>query len=147
MVQIEWLRAYVEKLLRKAGDVDVEPDGDGDYPFRWGTAACWIRVCGEPDLRVQVFGHAARGMKPSARLLRELNDANARMVSDRVYVLGDSVMVEQSVFAGGLNSATLMQACLAVGSVADDLGMLLAVMFDGETPFPAEVEPLESEGA
>jgi hypothetical protein len=34
-----------------------------------------------------------------------------------------------------------------VGSVADDLGILLAVMFDGETPFPAEVEPIESEGA
>lgn len=147
MVQIEWLRAFVEKLLREAGDVDVAPDGDGDYPFRWGTAACWVRVCDEPHLRVQVFGQAACGVKASARLLREVNEANARTVSARVYVLGGTVMVEQSVPADGLNAATLAQACIAVGSVADDLGVLLAVMFDGETPFPAEVQPIESEGA
>ena len=146
-MQIEWLRAYVEKLLREAGDVEIEPDGDGDYPFRWGTAACWVRVCAEPHLRVQVFGHAARGVKASARLLREINEANARSLNARVYVLGDTVMVEQSVLADGLNAATLQQACIAVGVVADDLGLLLAVMFDGQTPFPAESEPIESEGA
>lgn len=147
MAQIAWFRAYVEKLLREAGDPDVVPDEDGDYPFRWGTAACWLRVCEEPHLRVQVFGQAAFGVKASARLLRELNEANARTVSARVYLLGGSVLVEQSVPADGLNEASLTQACVAVGSVADDLGILLAVMFDGETPFPAEVEPIESEGA
>ena len=147
MTQIEWLRAYVEKLLREAGDVEIEPDGDGDYPFRWGTAACWVRVCAEPHLRVQVFGHAARGVKASARLLREINEANARSLSARVYVLGDTVMVGQSVLADGLKAATLQQACIAVGVVADDLGLLLAVMFDGQTPFPAESEPIESEAA
>ena len=147
MLQIEWFGAYVEKLLREAGHADIEPDGDGDYPFRWGTAACWIRVCGEPHLRVQVFGHAAGGVKASARLLREINEANARSVSARVYVLGDTVMVEQSVPADGLTAFTLQQACIAVGVVADDLGVLLAAMFDGHTPFPAEAEPVESEGA
>lgn len=79
--------------------------------------------------------------------LRELNEANARSVSARVYILGDTVMVEQSVPADGLNAFTLQQACVAVGAVADDFGLLLAAMFDGHTPFPAEAEPVESEGA
>lgn len=147
MVQSEWFRAYVEKLLREAGDAEVFSDGDGDYPYRWGTAACWVRVVEEPQLRVQVFGHAASGVKATARLLRELNEVNANSVSARVHLSNGSVIVEQAVPADGLNAATLAQACIAVGSVADDLGMLLAAMFDGETPFPSEAHSIESEGA
>jgi len=37
-MKIEWVRAYVEKLLRVGLTGPPVPDADGDYPFRWGTA-------------------------------------------------------------------------------------------------------------
>lgn len=151
-IEITWLRAYVEKLLRESGLEGVEADDDGDYPFRWGTAACWVRIQERPFVRVEVFAHVVHGVRPSARLLREINDANRRAVGGRVYEWDGSVLAAQSVHAHGLQSDTLVQACVGVGTVADDLGALLAAMFDGQTPYPPEpvaFEPpsIDAEGA
>jgi len=146
-MSIEWLRSYVEKLLREGSGNEPTQDSDGDYPFRWGTAACWVRVHELPFWRVEAFAHAVLGVRPTVRLLREINDANARLISGRIYVAGGVVIVEQSVLAHGLTADALAQACIAVGRAANDLGPLLAVMFDGQTPFPAEAEPIQSEGA
>ncbi|MBA2532416.1 MAG: YbjN domain-containing protein [Nocardioidaceae bacterium] len=146
-MNIEWFRAYVEKLLRGGLIDEPKQDSDGDYLYRWGTAACWVRLSEQPFWRVDVFAHAVLGVKPTARLLREINETNARLVSGRIYTAGGVVVVEQSVLADGLTADTLAQACVAVGSAANDLGPLLAVMFDGQTPFPAEAEPISSEGA
>ncbi|MDQ3627752.1 MAG: YbjN domain-containing protein [Actinomycetota bacterium] len=151
-IEITWLRAYVEKLLRESFLEGVEADGDGDYPFRWGTAACWVRVDDRPFARVEVFAHVVHGVRPSARLLREVNDANRRVVGGRVYEWDGMVVAAQSIHAHGLQADTLAQACVGVGTVADDLGALLAAMFDGQTPYrpePVAFEPpsLDAEGA
>ena len=82
----------------------------------------------------------------SLKLLSELNDINARARCVNVYWNGDSVIAEQTIHADGLTKKTLGQACLAVGGVSDDIGMLLAAMFGGETPFPAlDTEDQEEE--
>jgi hypothetical protein len=87
-----------------------------------------------------VFAHAASGVKQSARLLREINEANSHLVEGRTYWRGGVVVVETSVEATQVNPASLSLACMAVGTTADDLGGLIAAMYDGSTPYPAEID-------
>jgi hypothetical protein len=139
-MQEEWFRAYVESLLREVWDGQAHADDDGDWPFRHGSAAGWVSVRPYPYLRVEVFAHAARDVKQSARLLRELNEANWYLVDGRVYWRAGFVVAETSIAAERVDCDSLVRACLHVGSTADDLGTLLAAMFDGQTPFPAVLE-------
>lgn len=138
-MKLDWFRAYVESLLRDMWDGHAPTDDDGDWPFRHGTAACWVAVRPYPRWRVEVFAHAASELKQSARLLREINEANSNLVNGRIYWRGGVVVVETSVEADQVDAKSLFSACKTVGSAADDLGTLLAAMFDGSTPFPAEV--------
>jgi hypothetical protein len=48
------------------------------------------------------------------------------------------VVVEQALHADGVDRETLSQACSAVGSVADDIGAMVAAVHGGTTPFPVE---------
>jgi len=133
-----WVRSHVERLLQDEWDTcRVRSDSDGDYFFRAGTAACWVQVMADPEY-VRVFAHAACGVKPSAKLLTELNQIQARATTVAVFVSGEIVIVQQTLIAHGLNRHTLRQALLAVSTVADDIGQLVAGMFDGQTPFTAE---------
>ena len=63
-----WLRSHVERLLQDEwGVCRVVPDADGDYPYRSGTAACWVQVLDYERPMVRVFAHAAVGIPRSAR--------------------------------------------------------------------------------
>ncbi len=57
----------------------------------------------------------------------------------RTYWRGGLVVVETSVEADQVNATSLSLACMAVASTADDLGVLVAAMYDGRTPYPAEI--------
>ena len=138
-MKFEWFCAYVESLLGQLWGSPARADDDGDWPFRQGTAACRVAVRPEPRWRVEVFGHAAFEVKQSARLLRELNEANAHLLDGRIYWREDVVLVATSIEADRVDGEALARACMGVGSTADDLGALLAAMFDGRTPFPAEL--------
>jgi hypothetical protein len=138
-MQFDWFSAYVDSLLRELWDGHAYRDDDGDWPFRRGTAACWVAVRPYPRWRVEVFAHAASGVKQSARLLRELNETNSHLVEGRTYWRGGLVVVETSVEADQVNATSLSLACMAVASTADDLGVLVAAMYDGRTPYPAEI--------
>ena len=138
MSELVWIRSHVEQLLESAwGVCRVAPDGDGDYPFRHGTAACWVAVLPTAPVMVRVFAHAALGLKPTLRLFRELNDIERRALSCSVLLEGDAVVVSQTISPIGLTEPVLEQALLAVGGVAEDIGLLLAAMFGGETPYSA----------
>lgn len=140
----EWLRAYVEKCLREQWGIDkVLQDDDGDFCYRCGTAACYVRVEGGPAPLVRVFAHAVVDVKRSARLLVELNEVNERSRTAHAYWAGGAVIVEQALHPNGVEPEALGQACAAVGRVADDLGTLAAAAFDGRTPFPPDVAMAE----
>jgi hypothetical protein len=147
MSEILWIKSHVERLLQDEWDAcRVTEDGDGDYPFRMGTAACWVSVIdpgGGPMVRV--FAHAAFGVESTKKLLVELNEIQQRCVSASVYWAGGAVIVSQSISPIGLTGPVLAQALAAVGGVADDIGLLLAGVYGGSTPFPAEEN--ESEDA
>jgi hypothetical protein len=144
MTQAMWIRSHVELLLARQWDVcRVLTDADGDFPFRHETAACWVSVLDSDPPMVRVFAHAAFGMKPTLKLLRELNDIQGRMLSARVQLSGDAVVVSQTISAHHLTQPVLAQAMDAVASVAADIGPLLAAMFDGSTPFDTPLRDSE----
>lgn len=137
MTELVWIRSHVEQLLETLwGVCRVHPDDDGDYPFRHGTAACWISVLPTAPVMVRVFGQAANGLKPSLRLFTELNDIERRALSCSVVLEGDTVVVAQTLSPVGLTAPALEQALTAVAGVADDIGALLAAVYGGQTPHP-----------
>lgn len=148
MNQTTWIRSHVERCLQDIWDLPrVEPDADGDYPFRWGTAACFVRVEDDDPVLVRVWAYAVVGARPTAKLLQELNDVNRRSRTAHAYFGDGFVVVEQALHAAGVDRDTLSQACLAAGTVADDIGAMIAAVHGGTTPFPAGDEPALDEEA
>jgi hypothetical protein len=144
MTELMWIKSHVELLLQREWDVcRVVADSDGDFPFRHGTAACYVSVIDSEPAMVRVFAHAAFGLKPTLKLLRELNEIQRRSLSARVELRNDVVVVSQTLSPLGLTQPVLAQAMDAVATVAADVGILLAGMFDGRTPFPAVVPDSE----
>jgi hypothetical protein len=144
MAELMWIRSHVEVLLQREWDVcRVVADADGDYPFRRGTAACYVSVLDVNPPMVRVFAHAAFGLKATLKVLREINDIQHRALSARVELRHDVVVVSQTVSPIGLTQPVLAQAMDSVGTVADDIGTLFAVMFDGRTPFSSAIPDSE----
>jgi hypothetical protein len=140
--ELAWFRSHVERLLQSIWEsTDVVPDDDGDYPFRFGTAACWVRVEPAPWMAVRITAHVARGVNRSARLLRELNDIGAHTRFGSVYLSNGIVVCDYALPAPAVDIDTLEWACRAVGTQADELGAVLAAVYDGKTPFAAESLP------
>ena len=149
MTEIMWVRSHVERLLQDELNVcRAQIDSDDDYPFRRGTAACWVSVfesAGGPMVRV--WSHAVIGVKPTVALLREVNEIQQRCLSTAIYWAGGQVVVSQTISPIGLTRPVLAQAMSAVGSVADDVGTLIAATFGGATPYPVEDSESEDEEA
>lgn len=145
----EWVRSHVERLLQDEWNCcRVEHDGDGDYPFRSGTAACWVSILATDDVPyVRVFAHAAHSIKPTAAMFRELNDIQLRTTSCSIMWASGEVIVSQTISPIGLTGPVLAQAINAVGGVAADIGLLLALTFNGGTPYPADAEVPHDEQA
>ena len=138
MQEFEWFRAYVEQILAEAwNQPKVTPDEDGDYPYRYGTAACYVRLTDGEPITVRVAASAAVNVRRTAKLLAELNEFNARARFVSSYWVGGCVVAEMALQAEGVNTETLTIACAEVGQAAHDVGPLLAAMFDGRTPFAA----------
>ncbi|HJQ42213.1 MAG TPA: hypothetical protein VJ831_03945 [Jatrophihabitantaceae bacterium] len=144
MAEQMWIRSHVELLLQREWNVcRVLADEDGDFPFRHGTAACYVSVLDSDPPMVRVFAHAAYGLKPTLKVLRELNEIQGRSLSTRVELRNDVVVVSQTLSPLGMTQPVLAQAMNAVGNVADDIGTLLAAVFGGATPFKHEVPDSE----
>lgn len=134
-----WFRSHVERCLQQVWtEPRVQPDEDGDYPFRWGSALGWVAIDEEEPL-LRVWAYAAAGLRRSAKLLGEINDINLRSRSVHVVLSGHYAIVRQAMSAHGVDVESLGQAYGAVGSVAEDIGPMLAAVFGGSTPFPVEL--------
>jgi hypothetical protein len=133
------VRSHVERCLQDIWDVCRVPvDDDGDYPFRAGTAACWVRVDSALPVLVRVFGHAVVDVKRTAGLLREINDVNSRSRTTSVAWDAGVVRVSAMVHPDALDRASLRHALDAVSVVSNDLGPLMAGVYGGSTPYQAQ---------
>jgi hypothetical protein len=139
------LRAHVERVLEDYWEVRrVERDAEGDYPYRCGTAACWVQVrpADGPTVppAVVVVSKAALGLKPSAGLRREIIEMNDHARWCKVSLDKDQVWVERILDLHAASPESVQLACWTVGAVADDIGTPLAVMYGGSTPYTPDDE-------
>ncbi len=133
-----FVRSHVERCLADMlGVCRVPADRDGDYYFRSGSAACYVRVEDQDPVIVRVFAVAATGASRSAKPLAEINEVNSRSHSAWVRWASDQVVVGQALIADSVTVQALDQACRAVVRVANDIGALIAAVFGGATPFAA----------
>lgn len=142
--ELNWLRTYVVQSMEDAFGERPEVDDDGDVAIRQGTAACYVSCHDGGFPVVRVWAIAATGLRPQGKLLREINDVNARSQTAHVYFANGLVYVEQTLHAYGVNQETVSQAFLAVAGVANSIGSLMAMTFGGDTPFPADVEDVDA---
>lgn len=141
------LRSHTERCLQEIWEQpELFTDGDGDYPFRHGTAACWVRVGAAPEQEVRVFAHAAFGVKRTAKLLAELNEVNARSRWMTVSLQDNVVVVSGALHWTAVNRPALSQYMQAAGHIADDIGAMIAAVHGGSTPFEASEEELAEPG-
>ncbi len=92
--------------------------------------------------RSGVWAYAVTGIKPTAAVLRELNEINQRSRTAVAYWTDNGVVVQQTLHADGVDRTTLLHACDAVSTVANGVGVMAAV-YGGATPFPMEDEPVD----
>lgn len=104
-VETTWLRAHVRECLRDIWSVcGIRSDEDDDVPFRAGTSAGWVMVVlGEPPL-LRVLLQAAYDVKPTAAVLREINDVNHRARTVKVSIVDGLVLVEQCILASAVDA-------------------------------------------
>ncbi|MCY7290172.1 MAG: YbjN domain-containing protein [Cryobacterium sp.] len=145
MDQTTLLRAHVERVLQDAWGVkDLEVDSDGDYRYRYDSAACWVRIRPpiDPDDQpcVEAFALAAKGLKRSAKLLNEINALNAAARWVKIALEGDQIYVNYVLHMAGADREALLNATKAVGGVAADLGPVLSAVYGGDTPFKVKIE-------
>jgi hypothetical protein len=140
MKKKQLVRSHVERCLHEIWQTpNLVRDGDGDYPFRSETAACWVGIdtSAKPWV-VNVFAHAAFGVVGNVKALREVNELNGRTRTASVFWRGGVVIVQQVLLVDSVRVMTLGQALDSVSSVADDIGPMFAAMYDGSTPFTSE---------
>jgi hypothetical protein len=142
------LRSHVERSLQRIWETeDLVMDPDEDYPFRAGTAACWVSMTGDDDPAIRVFGHAAHDVPKSARMLGEINELNVRAKWAKVTWLDGVVLVDCGLYWTEVNEDSLTRAMSAVCGVANDIGVMLATVFGGDTPFPVDSENVDEDVA
>lgn len=135
MSAIDLARSHIERCLQDLwGTPQVEPDSDGNYLYRSGTATCWISLDAHTPAIVKAMACAAAGVKKSARLFGELNEINARCRTSYVYWSAGSVIVEQAMLAHAVDRRVLAQAGQSVACVANDIGSMITTLFGGRTP-------------
>lgn len=140
MSYIDMAHSHVERRVREAmGLTEVKRDPDGDIPFRYGTAACFISVDDDGQL-ARVWSPAVRDLRPTAAVLRELNAVSADLSFARVVLRWGCAYVEASTLIEELTARHLRQLCDEVGSSADGLGQMLAAVHGGSVFFPLGVE-------
>jgi hypothetical protein len=141
------LRSHTERCLQEIWEQpELHTDDDGDYPFRYGTAICWVRVSPAPQQEVRVFAHAAHGVKRTAKLLAEINDINVRARWVTVSLQDGFVVVTGALHWTAINRPALAELMSAASHVADDIGSMIAAVHGGATPFEPSDDELAEPG-
>ena len=124
-----FVRSHVERCLADMlGACRVPADQDGEYFFRSGSAACYVRVEDQDPVIVRVFAIAATGVSRSAKLLAEINEVNTSSRSTWVTWAAGQVVVSQALTAESVTVHALDQSCGAVVRVANDIGSMIAAV-------------------
>jgi hypothetical protein len=122
---------YLRELLNQAFDRGVEVEGRAYIlPLR---AEPVVQVIGDlgNGLRVQVTARVATDVTVGLELYAALNEVNADLAYGRVFLIDDTVWVEDTVFGEQLDRSLLDNAISLVCWATRALGAELAAVGDG----------------
>lgn len=140
---VQDLRALVFKAIREgSGNADLEFTEDGDLPLRFGSAAVFVRVLDDPPC-VRMFSPVLEDVGADDRLLDRLNELNAETRLARFFVVEGRVIVAAEMFVAPFVAEHVKQACVVVGSLADEFGGMLQKEFGGRRAFEEGAEGAE----
>jgi hypothetical protein len=134
------IRPYLEKFLQDylESDEPLEPDEDGDYAFRSGSAEVIVSLIEEEQSVVSILSVLLRGVKKSQEVLEALNDTNADCPFAKVYWREEGVVLRLDLLAESLDDAQLRMACGMVSRLADELDSSFKTKFHGGLAFDDE---------
>ena len=132
--EAEWFRAFVERSLQQVWELpEVVHDDDGDYPFGDESTTAYVTVEEEQGLGVCVWSYAARGVKGTVRVFREVNDLNISSRLCKVMWRDGVIRVELRLPADQVSAQSLARACGHVEGITSDIGQMFAVVHGGES--------------
>src|SRR5581483_8970302 len=102
-------------------------------PHAVGTAPVWVRSLFEHDPPlVRVWAAAARSVKKSAALLKELNELNIGLQQIRCLYVNRTVVVSCEAEIESIEPGQLGRLVNRVGTTSEHVGQLIAAMYGGE---------------
>lgn len=126
------------------GHVDLVTDCDDDYPFRSQTAICWVSIVDGASPGVRVVAHAAHDVPRSVKLLVELTELNLLNRWTSISWDHGIVVVDTALHWESVDRSTVERALDAVSAVSDEIGIMIATVYGGATPFPLDLESIGS---
>ncbi|HEX7528259.1 MAG TPA: hypothetical protein VF425_04065 [Thermoanaerobaculia bacterium] len=132
---VDGIRKLVLKAIREAsGNQRLQCAADGELALRFGSAAVYVRVLEAPPF-VRMFSPVLEDVEVDDRLLGRLNELNRDTRFARFLVVEERVVVSVDVPATPFVAEHVAEACLQVGSLADEIGGTLQKKFGGRRAF------------
>lgn len=133
---VDLAKSHVRECLREGFELpSLMVDDDGDVPFSHGTARYYVTVR-QDGLKVKAWATAVYGVKPSAAVLREINEVNAGLQFSRAFIVQERLMIEGVLPIDGLTATDLRDLCVEIGSVADEVGQMISAVHGGVVAVP-----------
>jgi hypothetical protein len=137
----EVLRPFLEKSLADwARRDEIEPDPEGHYAFRRGSAQFFVTLTEDDPPVLRLWSVLLRKVKPSPKVFRLLNVLNAELLFVRLFWKDNSVVLNLELPTGNIDSSLVHRACDMMGVLADELDTKLKEDLGGRLAFPDESE-------
>ena len=129
---------HVQRMLMHDFELayaDVESDDDGDYAIPTESGTVFARLIFDADrVWVRLWTEAARGLRRSAKLLREVNEINQRHVGSRALLTDNGVLiVAAEVIAESVEKGELGTLVGILAETAEEIGSLVQIVYGGAT--------------
>lgn len=145
MANVEMIRGFVARVLEDGGLVDgrAEPDSDGDFQIRQGSALYWVSAGESGDAAaqglVQVTGVVLDDVPLSRKLLTAVNEINRDYLWIRCYWHQNRLEIARDLAADTLTAEALVAACTQIGHIADEQDDRFKELLDaGHTVFDGD---------
>lgn len=129
----EQVRTVVASLLKTDPD-SLNPDDDGEFSVRAGSAMVFVRINDNPRL-VDVYSPILTEVEPDERLYERLSQLTQRMPIGRLYCADSTVWASVPVFGRDFQPTHLLLALQVMTRLADELDDRLQGDFGGKRFF------------
>ncbi|BCJ39017.1 hypothetical protein Athai_65200 [Actinocatenispora thailandica] len=129
----EQVRTVVASLMKTDPDA-LNPDDDGEFSVRAGSAMVFVRINDNPRL-VDVYSPILTEVEPDERLYERLSQLTQRMPIGRLYCTEGTVWASVPVFGRDFQPTHLLLALQVMTRLADELDDRLQGDFGGKRFF------------